>query len=196
MMNSCESPIPTTRASLAITTRDRTTIETLIAIATSKAIVQGITIREIADITNGVTTQVGPRRRGVLGKRSLCRAPARFVALKVGHARPLASQASAAKRRHRIGKIMDSEIIFMGMCSRRIEGFGWQWCLKAIPRRPWLKNGLGEDADPPRFTKRAAFYWRAIVPHGPLLSRAFPAAKTNEKAISPCSEMASLWFVF
>ena len=65
MMNSCESPIPTTRASLAITTRDRTTIETLIAIATSKAIVQGITIREIPDITNGVTTQVGPRRRGV-----------------------------------------------------------------------------------------------------------------------------------
>jgi hypothetical protein len=22
-------------------------------------------------------------------------------------------------------------------------------CLKAIPRRPWLKNGSGEDADPP-----------------------------------------------
>jgi hypothetical protein len=33
-----------------------------------------------------------------------------------------------------------------------------------------MKNGSGEDADPPRFTKRAAFYW-AIVPHGPLLSR-------------------------
>ena len=63
-MNSRESPTPTTRASLAITTRD-TTIETLKAIATNKAIEQGITIREIADITNGVTTQVGPRRRGV-----------------------------------------------------------------------------------------------------------------------------------
>jgi hypothetical protein len=75
-----------------------------------------------------------------------------------------------------------------------------------------LKNGSGEDADPPRFTKRAAFYWRAIVPHGPFfnreaaslldtmtplaISRAFSTAKTNKKAISPCSEMASLWFVF
>jgi hypothetical protein len=28
------------------------------------------------------------------------------------------------------------------------------------------------------------------------ISRAFPAAKTNKKAISPFSEMASLWFVF
>jgi hypothetical protein len=28
------------------------------------------------------------------------------------------------------------------------------------------------------------------------ISRAFSTAKTNEKAISPCSEMASLWFVF
>jgi hypothetical protein len=29
------------------------------------------------------------------------------------------------------------------------------------------------------------------------LSRlAFSTAKTNKKAISPCSEMASLWFVF
>jgi hypothetical protein len=83
-----------------------------------------------------------------------------------------------------------------------------EWFLKAISRRPWLKNGSGEDADPSRFTKRAAFYWRAIVPHGPLLSReaaslldakaalaicrAFSTAKRNEKAISPCSEMASL----
>ena len=85
---------------------------------------------------------------------------------------------------------MGNKIIFMGMCSRRIEGFGWQWCLKAISRIPWLINGSDEDADPPRFTKRAAFYW-AIVPNGPLLSRAFHAAKTNEKAISPFSEMAS-----
>ena len=100
----------------------------------------------------------------------------------------------------------------MGICSEQIEWFGWQWCLKAISRRPWLKNGSGEDADPPRFTKRAAFYWRDIVPHGPLLSReaaslldtmtllpinrAFHSAKTNEKAISPCSEMASFWVLF
>jgi hypothetical protein len=63
-MNSRESPTPTTRANPEITTRS-TTIETLKAIATSKVIGQGITIREIADITNGVAAQVGPRRRGV-----------------------------------------------------------------------------------------------------------------------------------
>ena len=84
---------------------------------------------------------------------------------------------------------MDSKIIFMGMCSEQIEWFGWQWCLKAISRRPWLKNGSGEDADPPRFTKRAASLLDTMTPLA--ISRAFPAAKTNEKAISPCSEMAS-----
>ena len=64
-MNSRESPTPTTRANPEITTRS-TTIETLKAIATSKVIEQGITIQEIADITNGVAAaQVGPRRRGV-----------------------------------------------------------------------------------------------------------------------------------
>jgi hypothetical protein len=63
-MNSRGSPTPTTRANLAITTRD-TPIETHIALATIKAIEQGITIREIPDITNGVAAQVGHRRRGV-----------------------------------------------------------------------------------------------------------------------------------
>jgi hypothetical protein len=33
-----------------------------------------------------------------------------------------------------------------------------------------LKNGSGEDADPPS-SRRAAFHGRAIVPHGPNLSR-------------------------
>jgi len=47
---------------------------------------------------------------------------------KVGHARPLASQVSAAKRRLRIGKIMGSKIIFFGICavggSRGLGGSG------------------------------------------------------------------------
>ena len=49
-MNSCGLPTPTTRANLAITTKG-ITIGTHKAIDTNKAIGQGITIREIPDIT-------------------------------------------------------------------------------------------------------------------------------------------------
>jgi hypothetical protein len=45
-----------------------------------------------------------------------------------------------------------------GMCNRRLE---WQCRLKPIPHRLWLKNGLGEDADP-QGSRRTAFYSRAI----------------------------------
>jgi len=51
LMNSRGSPTQTTRANLAITT-EGITIGTLKAIDTSKAIGQGITIREIPDIIN------------------------------------------------------------------------------------------------------------------------------------------------
>jgi len=47
------------------------------------------------------------------------------------------------------------------MCNRRLEWFGWQCRLKPIPHRLWLKNGLGEDADP-QGSRRTAFYSRAI----------------------------------
>jgi len=50
LINSRESPTPTIQANPEITIRS-TTIETLMAIATSKAIGQSITIREIPDIT-------------------------------------------------------------------------------------------------------------------------------------------------
>ena len=60
------------------------------------------------------------------------------------HARPLASQASAAKRRRRIGKI-----IFIGICSRRIERLWVAVLSERHSAPPWLKNGSGEDADPP-----------------------------------------------
>ena len=43
--------------------------------------------------------------------------------------------------------------------------------LKGIPLRPWLKNGSGEDADPPG-SRRAAFHGRTIRRHGPVFNRA------------------------
>ena len=56
-----------------------------------------------------------------------------------------------------LAKPWTAKSLFWGVRSLRIEGCWWQWCLKNIPSRPWLKFGSGEDADPPS-NRSAAFY--------------------------------------
>ena len=60
----------------------------------------------------------------------------------------VSSQTSAAKRRLRVGKPSTAKSFIWGMRSGLIEWFGCQCCLRAIPHRPWSKNGSCEDADP------------------------------------------------
>jgi len=100
-----------------------------------------------------------PRDTIALSRGSALRKP------KVGHARPLASQVSAAKRRLRIGKIMGSKIIFFGICavggSRGLGGSGvCKWFRAAV-----VENGSGEDADPP------SRYWARRFRAGSLQTR-------------------------
>jgi len=63
----------------------------------------------------------------------------------------VSSQDSGAQRRLRKGLQNHGQQnhFIWGMCSKRLEWFGNQCRLKAIPRCPLLKNGSGEDADPP-----------------------------------------------
>jgi hypothetical protein len=64
---------------------------------------------------------------------------------KAGHARPLASQDSAAKRRLRIGKIMDSKIIYFGICAVGGSTGGWAVLSEKNSAPPalekWVRRG-------------------------------------------------------
>ena len=89
---------------------------------------------EVPFVPKGSARRSGPKpqsRSAVCEDHANSNALSRGSALrkpKVGHARPLASQVSAAKRRLRIGKIMDSKIICFGICavggSRGLGGSG------------------------------------------------------------------------
>ena len=68
------------------------------------------------------------------------------------------------------GKTSDSKIIYLGYAQLADRVFWVAVVSKSDSATPWLKFGSGEDADPPS-NRCAAFYARAIVPHGPLLSR-------------------------
>jgi hypothetical protein len=62
----------------------------------------------------------------------------------------------------KIGKIMDSKIIYLGYAQWADRG-GWVAVLsESGSTPPSLKNGSGEDADPPS-SRRAAFLLDAMV---------------------------------